>query len=97
MFCSGQSGGGKIEGRRGLNVRAAPKKNKVAESGLNRFRCWSADRSVRALCKGVVRRILLGALIDFDRAFEVGAVFDHDAGGRQIAVDGTVLLDLDPV
>jgi len=28
----------------------------------------------------------LGALIDLDGAFEVGAVFDHDARGGQIAI-----------
>src|SRR5271163_4574135 len=72
-------------------------KNKIVEAKLNRLRCWSANRSVRALRKGAVCGILLGALIDFDRAFEVGAVFDHDAGGREIAVDGAILLDFDAV
>jgi hypothetical protein len=40
---------------------------------------------------------LVASLVDFDRAFEVGAVFDHDARRGEVAVDGTILLDLDTV
>jgi hypothetical protein len=76
-----EKGGRKIERQRGLNVRAASRKIRIDESGLNCFRRGSADGSVRALGKRVVCGILLGAFIDFDRAFEVGAVFNHDPGG----------------
>src|ERR1700722_20450841 len=73
--------GGKIERRRRLHVRAAPRKTRIEENGLDCFRRGSPDGSVRALGKRVVWGILLGALVDFDRAFEVGAVFNHDPGG----------------
>jgi hypothetical protein len=46
--------GRKIERRRGLDVRAAPRKTKIVENELNCFRSRSADRSARALCKGAV-------------------------------------------
>jgi|SRR5277367_6018117 len=34
--------------------------------------------------------------IDFDAAFEMGAIFDADAGGGDVAGDGAVLLDVNP-
>src|SRR5208283_553235 len=40
---------------------------------------------------------LFTGLVDFDGAFKVGAVFDHDAGGGEIAVDGPILLYLDAI
>ena len=36
-------------------------------------------------------------LVDFDGAFEISAVFDHDAGGGQVAVYRTVFLDFNSV
>src|SRR5580658_2169416 len=55
-----------------------------------------ASRS-RSASKGARAGFLLGALVDFDGTFKVGAVFDHDAGGGEIAVDGTVFLNFDAV
>src|SRR5271165_7210905 len=68
-----------------------------ALKNLNGLRRASGRGRRRSAREGSGSGFLLGALIDFDGALEVGAVFDHDAGGGKIAVDGTILLNLDAV
>src|SRR5215469_14653996 len=56
----------------------------------------------RRNCGTPVKRVaaagfLLVGLIDFDRAFEVSAVLDHDSRGGQVTVDRTILLDFNSV
>src|SRR5881394_437441 len=67
------------------------------ERKLNRFGRRRASRSRGAFCKSVAAGFLLLALVDFDGTFEVGAVFDHDARGGQVAVDRTIFLDFNSV
>src|SRR4029077_14088326 len=64
-------------------------------AGLDGFA--SGGRRSILLGKRAVAGILVAGFVDFDRAFEVGTVFDHDARRGEVAVDGTVFLDLDPV
>src|SRR5438552_3877749 len=79
--------GPRIERDSRFQNRASEALNGFAGSrGRGRFR----ERAVRIL-------VLVGGLVDFDGAFEVGAVLDHDPRGGQIAVHRTVLLDLDAV
>jgi len=40
---------------------------------------------------------LFWTLVDLDGAFEVGAVFDHDAGSSQVTVDRTILFDFNSI
>src|SRR6202166_3643580 len=69
------------------------------ESPANLNALGARGRSCRRirLRERAAMRILLGALVNFDRALEVRAVFNHDARRGQIAVHRTVFLDLDPV
>jgi len=53
--------------------------------------------AVAGLAKAAAAGFFSRALIDLDGAFEVGAVFDHDARGGQIADHRAIFLDLDAV
>src|SRR5450432_2840581 len=44
-----------------------------------------------------VAGIFVAGAVNFDRAFEIGAVFNHDARRGEVAVDGTIFLDLDTI
>src|SRR5216683_2489264 len=59
---------------------------------LNGLRPRASRRGARG---EVLVGIRCGAPVDFDGAFEVRAVFDHDLCRLQISDDRTVLLDLD--
>src|SRR4029077_9703970 len=86
-------------------------KNKAARAGcprrlgrysdskaLNGFCCRRSGVSSNRLGKrAAAAGFLLGALVDFDGAFEIGAVFDHDARGGQVTDDRAILLDFDAV
>src|SRR5215467_720819 len=67
------------------------------EAKLNGLSCRRTRRSRRGTRKRVAAGFLLLALVDFDGAFEVCAVFDHDASRGQVAVDRTILLDFNSV
>src|SRR6267154_3774835 len=51
--------------------------------------CWLGERATAGF--------FLGALVDLDGAFEVSAVFDHDARGGQIADHRAIFLDFNAV
>src|SRR5438128_6549416 len=73
------------------------RKEKKTVPELNRFRSRGCSRVGRRLGKRAAARFLLRALVNFDRAFEVGAVFDADARRGQIAIHRAILLDFNPV
>src|SRR5260370_34779974 len=76
--------------------RGAVDESKVKkERKLNGLGCCASRRSGPG--KGVRTGFLLRVLVDLDGAFEVGAVFDHDAGSGQVTIDRTVLLDFNSV
>src|SRR5258707_8952312 len=67
-------------------------------SRLDTLRLRARRRRSRRRCRRrehVFVTFLFRALLDLDRAFEVGSVFDDDLRRRQISVHRTVLLDLD--
>jgi hypothetical protein len=66
---------------------------RLRTESLNAFR----PRARRCRPRGdILIRLFRYAPVDFDRAFEARAVFDHDLRRRQIPDDRTVLLDLHP-
>src|SRR5215467_4958145 len=67
------------------------------EAKLNGLSCRRAGRSYGSAGERVAAGFFLLALVDFDGALKVGAVFDHDAGRGQVAVDRSVLLDFNSV
>src|SRR5215469_15134411 len=67
-----------------------------ASKKLNSLRAAYTSGS-SAACKGARPGFFFGALVDLDGALEVSAIFDHDARGRQIAIDRAILLNLDAV
>src|SRR6267378_3552823 len=81
--------------RRRLDARAAWEV--LGLETLDGFCCRRSDISGRGLRKRAAAGLLLGALVDLDGAFEIGAVFDHDARGGQVANDRAILLDFDAV
>ena len=68
--------------------------NRIAAA--NRASCWSGSARVSRLIEIGFSGSVAG-LVDLDGTFEVRAVFDHDAGGGQIAHDRAVFLNLDAV
>src|SRR6516165_2058669 len=100
--------GWKLRGKRkvvGSKTDKAARKYRLAPpcslrqnpNDLNALRTCGCGGRCAGLRKRAAGRFLLGALVDFDGAFEVGAVFDHDARRRQVAVHGAVFFDFDPV
>src|SRR5216683_2374571 len=55
------------------------------ERELNGFACCRRRR--RGAGESVGTRFLFRSLVNLDGAFEVGAVFDHDAGSGEVTVD----------
>src|SRR5712664_126440 len=78
--------------RRRLEARAAWEV--LGLKTLDGFCCRRSDISGRGLRKRAAAGLLLGALVDLDGAFEIGAVFDHDARGGQVAFDRAVDLQV---
>src|SRR5882762_7386912 len=66
---------------------------KLAECGrkLDGLGCRCGCRRVPGKC--IPAGFLFWTLVDLDGAFEVGAVFDHDAGSSQVTVSRTILFD----
>src|SRR6266478_4839858 len=82
--------------RRRLEARAAWEV--LGLKTLNGFCCRRSGIGDSGLRKRTAPAgFLLGALVDLDGAFEIGAVFDHDARGGQVADDRAILLDFDTV
>src|SRR6266478_768707 len=82
--------------RRGLEARAAWEV--LGLKTLNGFGCRRSGIGDSGLRKRTAPAgFLLGALVDLDGAFEVGAVFDHDARGGQVADDRAIFLDFDAI
>src|ERR1700720_161144 len=87
------------------NKRAAPRlgrgaavENKNKSRGkLDGLACRRARLCRRGPCKCIPARFLFWTLVDFDGAFKVGAIFDHDAGSSQVTVDRTILLDFNSI
>src|SRR5260370_24752771 len=77
--------------RRRLEARAAWEV--LGLKTLNGFCCRRSGIGDSGLRKRAAAGLLLGALVDLDGAFEIGAVFDHDARGGQVADDRAILLD----
>src|SRR6267378_7116456 len=63
-------------------------------NGLGRRRSGGRRRGPG---EGVRTGFLLRGPVDLDGAFEVGAVFDHDAGGGEVTVDRTIFLDFNSI
>src|SRR5229473_5968491 len=81
-----------------LLSRGAVVENRVGfERRLNGLRCGRTGRRRRIAGKRMRTGFLFRALVDLDRTFEVGAVFDHDAGSGEVTVDRTILLDFNSI
>src|SRR5208282_6400858 len=85
--------------KNGANRKFAPLlgKERFETVGLNGLRCRTGRRRGRGARERTGAGFLFTGLVDFDGTFEVRAVFNHDAGGGKVAVDGAILLNLDTV
>src|SRR5580704_6184838 len=87
------------------NKRAAPRLGRsaaVEDKDKSRRKLDGLGCRRARLCRGgpgkcIPARFLFWTLVDFDGAFEVGAVFDHDSRSGQVTVDRTILLDFNSI
>src|SRR5947208_11717132 len=87
------------------NKRTAPRPDRgavVENKGdcgrkLDGLSCRCAHARRRGPGKCIPARFLFWTLVDFDGTFEVGPIFDHDAGSCQVTVDRTILLNFNSI
>src|SRR6202007_1534452 len=81
----------------GAGLTPAPFGEVLGQEKLNGFcrRCARVSRC--RFGKSTAAGFLLGTLVDLDGTFEIGAVLNHDARGRQVADHGAILLDFDAI
>src|SRR5579859_150192 len=78
-------------------IFASRRPKRIVEE-LNGLRACGCCRGRRCrLRERAAVRFLLGALVNFDRALEVGAIFNADARRGQVAIDGAIFLDFNAV
>src|SRR5260370_8006111 len=87
----------KLQKQNGASLTPAPFGEVLGQEKLNGFcrRCTRVSRC--RFRKSAAAGFLLGALVDLDGTFKIGAVLNHDARGGQVADHGPILLDFDAV